>query len=567
MYLISNLSMPKKLLVGPLLMLTVFGGLTSVLQPLQEYFVGGPVHQRIRHSYQLQNELLPLPRHLTEELLLGERLARAEDAAETRHGIARIAQLRSEYEQLQRDWLQTLQPSEAKTLLTGPADDVAQRFFTAFESELLPALERGDWRAAQQVLAGPLHSLYDQHRRALADVAAITSRAAFELEARAQQEVARRQNQGLALTLAAGAMLMLLGSMVAVSIRRPLNRMVSVLDAVGRGDLTQRISVESSDEIGRMGQALNRAIESMQRALSSITVNTQGLSAASTDLSAVSREMTVTAEQTSLQTGVVSAAATEISHSVDRVSAAAGELGDSIREISKSANEAARVAMQAVQMAKSTNATVAKLGESSAEISMVMKVITSIAEQTNLLALNATIEAARAGEAGKGFAVVANEVKDLARETAKAAEDISQRIGAIQQDTAGAVEAITQIGTIIGQISDFQTTIASAVEQQTAMTGEIGRNVAEAARGVNEIAQNISTVASASQNTTSVASGTRDAADSLLRMAADLRRVISRFKQADEGAYGDNGQPPAQLQPPAGADDWRRDVHFDNSIA
>src|SRR5207302_10345027 len=121
-----------------------------------------------------------------------------------------------------------------------------------------------------------------------------------------------------------------------------------------------------------------------------------------------------------------------------------------------------------------------KLRVSSREIGEVIKVITSIAEQTHLLALNATIEAARAGEAGKGFAVVANEVKELAKETAKATDDISRKIEAIQNNTRGAVEAIGQIGQIIDQINDIQNTIATAVEEQTAVTGEISRNVAEA---------------------------------------------------------------------------------------
>ena len=136
----------------------------------------------------------------------------------------------------------------------------------------------------------------------------------------------------------------------------------------------------------------------------------------------------------------------------------------SIKEIAKNSNDAARVVSSAVKMAENTNSTVAKLGESSGEIGKVIKVITSIAQQTNLLALNATIEAARAGEAGKGFAVVANEVKELAKETAKATEDISQRIEAIQGDTKGSVDAIAQITEIINQINDISNTIAGAVE-------------------------------------------------------------------------------------------------------
>src|SRR4029079_181014 len=137
----------------------------------------------------------------------------------------------------------------------------------------------------------------------------------------------------------------------------------------------------------------------------------------------------------------------------------------------------------------------ARLGESSTAIGNVVKVITSIAEQTNLLALNATIEAARAGDAGKGFAVVASEVKDLAQETARATEDISRRVDAIQSDTTNAVEAIAEISRIIAKINDYQVTIASAVEEQTATTGEMSRSVGDAANGTSEIAQTISEVA------------------------------------------------------------------------
>jgi methyl-accepting chemotaxis protein len=256
----------------------------------------------------------------------------------------------------------------------------------------------------------------------------------------------------------------------------------------------------------------------------------QSLAGAARELTAVSQQMAANAEETAAQAGVASAAAEQVSQNVATVSTGTEEMGASIKEIAKSANEAARVATSAVKVAEKTNATVAKLGESSAEIGNVIKVITSIAQQTNLLALNATIEAARAGEAGKGFAVVANEVKELAKQTAKATEDISRKIEAIQSDTKGAVEAIAQIGTIINQINDIQNTIASAVEEQTATTAEISRNVTEAAKGSNEIAQNITGVAQAARGTTEGAANTKTAADELTKMAVDLQKLVTQMQ-------------------------------------
>jgi methyl-accepting chemotaxis protein len=173
---------------------------------------------------------------------------------------------------------------------------------------------------------------------------------------------------------------------------------------------------------------------------------------------------------------------------------------------------------------------VAQLGDSSAEISQIVKVITSIAEQTNLLALNATIEAARAGEAGKGFAVVAGEVKELAQETAKATEDIGRRIETIQADTAAAITAIDQISTVIDEINQSQSTIASAVEQQSATTTEISRSIADAANGTGEIARNIASVADAASSASEGVDDTQRAADDLARMAGELRQLVGQFR-------------------------------------
>src|SRR5579864_8268544 len=256
----------------------------------------------------------------------------------------------------------------------------------------------------------------------------------------------------------------------------------------------------------------------------------QGLASASEELTATSQQMSANAEETSAQANVVSASAEQVNKNLQTVATGSEEMSASIKEIAKNAHESAKVATAAVKVAEETSQIVGKLGDSSTEIGQVIKVITSIAQQTNLLALNATIEAARAGEAGKGFAVVANEVKELAKQTAKATEDISRKITAIQSDTQGAVEAIGTISGVISQINDISGTIATAVEEQSATTNEMTRNVADAAKGSGEITQNIAGVAEAARGTSSNAQESQKAANELAEMAAQLNNLVGQFK-------------------------------------
>jgi methyl-accepting chemotaxis protein len=307
----------------------------------------------------------------------------------------------------------------------------------------------------------------------------------------------------------------------------------------GREVWIQAVYAPVKDEMGRVTKVVKIATDvteqkvadaKLVRTIGIVAQNSQALSSASEELTATSQQMVSNAEETSTQAGVVSAAAEQVSKNVQTVASATEEMSSSIREIAKNAQDAAKVASTAVKAAETTNLTINKLGESSAQIGKVIKVITSIAQQTNLLALNATIEAARAGEAGKGFAVVANEVKELAKETAKATEDISQKIEAIQCDTKSAIQAIAEIGTIINKINDYQNTIASAVEEQTATTNEISRNVSEASKGSAEIAQNIIGVAEAAKSTSAGASDTQRASGELSRMASELQEVVTSAK-------------------------------------
>jgi len=390
------------------------------------------------------------------------------------------------------------------------------------------------WRAGRldqgdQVSAGPKWDIFFSISTALDEL-----RAAVEAKVEASKaaiEDTRTSTERL--TIAVILLTLLIGLFLAWFVSK---RVVSGLDAVrrgllavARGDLTTRVPVRSRDESGQMAEALNVAVEGMAGVVSGITTTARSLTGSAAEMAESSTQIAAAAEETSTQAQVVTAAAEQVSRNVQTVATGSEQMGGSIREIAQNTNEAARFAADAVRITEMTNGTVAKLGDSSTEIGKVIKVITSIAEQTNLLALNATIEAARAGEAGKGFAVVANEVKELAQETARATEDISNRVAAIQVDTTEAVDAIGQISEVIGQINDFQATIAAAVEEQTATTNEMNRNVADAATASGEIASNIAGVAEAAGSTSEGVTRAEQAAAELARLSDDLGELVGRF--------------------------------------
>ncbi len=377
--------------------------------------------------------------------------------------------------------------------------------------------------ASPDAPATELRAAFDRVRGALDDAVEVS-------EARAD-EATRDALIGFVVCLITAVLLPISAvALLSRSLQVPLREAVEALERIAAGDLSVPATTDRRDEIGRIVISIGTLNERLRETLGEVQSGAHRLAEGSASLTESTVTVVTSVEESSLQLQGVTRAADDVTRNITTVVTGVDQMGSSIREIAESAQDAARVASDAVEVAGDANRTVHRLGESSALIGEVVKVITSIARQTNLLALNATIEAARAGEAGLGFAVVATEVKGLATQTAAATEAISARVAAIQADTGDVVAAITEITDIIGRINDIQTSIASAVEEQTATTAEMGRSLDEAAVRSTDMAAGLGVVTLAAGKSTHFATAATQEAADFGALSASLTSVVAGFR-------------------------------------
>lgn len=411
---------------------------------------------------------------------------------------------------------------------------------------------------AKELLLNEIRTAQKTYMDAVDELAAFLNTSANESGKEAEL-AANRATAFIAILLTIAIVLSIVLAIVIIrSITTPVGKASALAEIMARGDFTAKLDIDQKDEIGIMANALNAMAVQLGSMIRDIVIGVNQLTSSSQDLASISNQLSSSARDTSEKSAMVATATEEMSSNIQSVAAAmeqssanvnmvassAEEMTATVHEIAQSAEKARAISESAVKQSSLTSEKMAVLGVSARNIGRVTETITEISEQTNLLALNATIEAARAGEAGKGFAVVANEIKELARQTAEATVDIKNQISEMQNTTAATVDDIAKISDVITEINNVISGIATAVEEQSAASGEIADNISQASQGIAEVNENVAQstvviaeitkdIATITQQSNHVDSGSaqvQSSAQILSKLAIQLESLTKKFK-------------------------------------
>ncbi len=445
---------------------------------------------------------------------------------------------------------------EGLTKIQALAD--ARTAYIGATDQYIELIKKSEFDKAKATLLTSFRAVQSKYFAACEEVIAYQGKLATGEAKNAKESATRAETLIVILLIVAAVISITAAFFIIRSITGPIAQTVQLAETMAKGDLTTKLAIEQSDEIGVMAKSMNTTLGQLRSMIGDIITGVNTLSNSSADLAAVSRQLSSSAQETAQKSGTVATAAEEMSSNIQSVSAAmeqsssnvgmvataTEEMTATVNEISQSAEKARAVSEKAVKQSQATSEKITALGESARKVGKVTEAITEISEQTNLLALNATIEAARAGEAGKGFAVVANEIKELARQTAAATIDIKNQINDMQTTTGSTIGDIENITAVIAEINSVINGIATAVVEQAAATNEIAGNISQASMGITEVNENVAqSTAVIAEITKSIAEINHEAgqvgqsstqvqssAQGLSELAAQLQDLMKRFK-------------------------------------
>ena len=515
--------------------------------------VNGPVYSRIKSANDLVADILPPPEYIIEMHLVAFQSSTTTDAEQRQKQIARLAQLRKDYEDRRTYWTAHLGAGPMRKALLETSFQPAQHYFELVEKELIPALQAGHLDQAATLVHGPLEAAYVAHRSGIDTLVELANSEVAAGETLA----ARWESGGFYAILGCLLVIVLVAATIAYIITCGIVRRIQAVSrplaamSIGEADLTQRLTISGQDEIAVLSASFNRFVERIHGMVRNISGNVTTVASSAEGLSAVSNQtiqgvrtahekattMAAAAEEASANTSSIASGMEDMSHGLSSVASATEEMSATIGEVATQTTKARTISDNAIAETEALRVRIAQLEVVAVEIGKVTETITHIAAQTNLLALNATIEAARAGAAGKGFAVVAGEIKELANQTAQATEEIKGKISEVQSSVNGTTQDIARITAVIHEVGGIVSSIAAAVEEQSVVTKDVATRIAQTAAGVKDANDRVAQTALAAKTvaadiaaTSVVIDDMRQGGESVQQSAGELADLSGQLK-------------------------------------